>query len=65
VATLLAIAGAGVAVADHPFARHPEAPKLLDVDMDQLAGSRPLVAVGWLRWLEAAALAEADSLQTS
>ena len=41
----------------------PDPPELLDVDVDQLARARALVAVGRLGRLEAAALAEADPLQ--
>jgi hypothetical protein len=35
----------------------------LDVNMHELAGMAPLVAVGWLERVEAGALAEADPLQ--
>jgi hypothetical protein len=37
--------------------------QLLDVDVDQLAGIGPLVAVGRLRWLQATELAKADPVQ--
>jgi hypothetical protein len=52
-----------MAPADLPFARDCEAPQLLDVDVDQLTRPLALVAVGWLRRLEAGALAEVDPLQ--
>jgi hypothetical protein len=35
----------------------------LDVDVQQLAGERPFVTVGRLRWLKARELAQADAGQ--
>jgi hypothetical protein len=51
-----------VAAADRSFAGGGEAAELLDVDVDELAGTLALVAVGRLRRLETAALAETDPL---
>jgi hypothetical protein len=54
------------AVADHAVACAAlgDAPERLDVDVDELAGVAPLVAVGRLRRLEPGALAEPDPAST-
>src|SRR5579875_2363962 len=56
---------AQAAVARYTVSGAPVAdpPELLDVDVDQLAGALPLVAVGGLRWLEGTEPAKADSGQ--
>src|ERR1700759_3812783 len=51
------------AVAGDAMSRAQDPPQLLDVDVDQLSGARSLVAVWWLGWLEAAALAQPDPRQ--
>jgi hypothetical protein len=41
-----------------PFAADPA--QFLDVDVHQLPGALSLIAVGWLWWLQATSLAQAD-----
>jgi hypothetical protein len=57
--------GTNPPVAGHPVPGDNDPPELLDVDVDQLPGTLSLVAVGRLRWCQAASLAEADLPQPS
>src|SRR3984885_1340699 len=40
-----------------------DSPELLDVQVQELSRALSLIAVGWLRWCEPRALAQADPLQ--
>jgi hypothetical protein len=51
------------AVAGHAPARTVDATELLDVDVQQLAGVAALVAVGRLKRVKSAELAQADALE--